>query len=190
VTDQPKEEAAKWADALRILGEHQEARQKAEAERDAAIRVIAEEGRLRGVAEAERDAAYEQAAAHEQKWQTLCKLPSGTCACSYDKRDDVCVYHSPKLAAALAERDEIKAELDELIALVESPAFADTMLEKLKPVISAIITATWGGGRDAAVAAAEKIKEAERYSDWQYATACADTIAAIRALEPPKEKEA
>jgi hypothetical protein len=48
--------------------------------------------------------------------------------------------------------------------------------------------AQWIAGRDAAVAAAEKIKEAERYREWQYATACADIIAAIRALTLPEDK--
>lgn len=91
----PSQEPAQtveWLDALRILSEAQEARQKAEAG---------------------RDAAYEQAAAHEQKWQTLCNLPTGTCACSYDNRDDVCDYHSPKLTAAIAELKKAEAERDE-----------------------------------------------------------------------------
>jgi len=47
-------------------------------------------------------------------------------------------------------------------------------------------TKNWIAGRDAAAEVAEAIKTAERYREWQYATACADIIAAIRALAPPE----
>ena len=53
----------------------------------------------------ERDQADAAAEAHEAKWQAFCKAPvdpdgAGTCACSYDQPGDVCLFHSPKLAAA------------------------------------------------------------------------------------------
>ena len=37
--------------------------------------------------------------------------PHGTCACSYDKPDDVCGHHSPALAAANARIAELEAAL-------------------------------------------------------------------------------
>ena len=37
--------------------------------------------------------------------------PHGTCACSYDKPDDVCGHHSPALAAANARIVELEAAL-------------------------------------------------------------------------------
>jgi hypothetical protein len=38
------------------------------------------------------------------------KLKSeGNCACSYDNIEDICMCHSPKLAAAVAENDRLKA---------------------------------------------------------------------------------
>ncbi len=38
--------------------------------------------------------------------------PHQTCACSYDRKDDVCSHHSPQLAAALAARQQDTAHLN------------------------------------------------------------------------------
>jgi hypothetical protein len=38
--------------------------------------------------------------------------PHGTCACAYDRPDDVCNHHSPKLVAAEARCRELEAERD------------------------------------------------------------------------------
>jgi len=70
-------------------------------------------------AEAERDEMAVMAAAHELKWQTLCKRTTGTCACSYDRPDDVCSLHSPKLTAAEARVKELEAALLEIVAITE-----------------------------------------------------------------------
>jgi hypothetical protein len=63
----------------------------------------------------ERDEADAAAEAHEAKWQAFCKAPvdpdgAGTCACSYDQPGDVCLFHSPKLAAAEARIAKLEAE--------------------------------------------------------------------------------
>jgi len=47
-------------------------------------------------------------AAMEQK---LDALAPHTCACSIDTPDDMCLHHSPKLAAMTAERDALAAKL-------------------------------------------------------------------------------
>jgi hypothetical protein len=63
----------------------------------------------------ERSDANAAAEAHEVKWRSICKAErsdGGMCACSYDKTDDVCAFHSPKLAAAEARVAELEALLD------------------------------------------------------------------------------
>ena len=62
-------------------------------------------------AEKERDEADKNAEAMEAKWRAL--APHGTCACSMDSPDDVCLHHSPKLASAIAQRDSALAALAE-----------------------------------------------------------------------------
>lgn len=55
--------------------------------------------------------ADQNAEAMEAKWRAL--APHGTCACSVDSPEDVCLHHSPKLAAAIAERDSLRSKLAE-----------------------------------------------------------------------------
>jgi chromosome segregation ATPase len=57
---------------------------------------------------AELAKAQEQTDALCLKVQTL--APHGTCGCSYDKPDDACLHHSPKLAAAEADLAKARAE--------------------------------------------------------------------------------
>jgi len=62
----------------------------------------------------ERDQANAAAEGHEAKWQSICKAERsdfGTCACSYDEAGDVCLYHSPQLAAAEARIAKLEAAL-------------------------------------------------------------------------------
>jgi hypothetical protein len=80
----------------------------------------------------ERDEAYETADAHEKKWQSFCKAPlsdTGTCACSYDKPDDVCSHHSPKLKAAEARVAGLEGALREARNLLMNaqPKIADVI---------------------------------------------------------------
>lgn len=64
---------------------------------------------------AECDEAEKMAAAHEAKWQSICKCPDiGTCACSYEDKEHVCMHHAPKLAEAVAERDQLRSRVEEL----------------------------------------------------------------------------
>lgn len=60
----------------------------------------------------ERDVAFEQSAAHEAKWRSICEY-HGECACSYDKSTDVCDVHSPKLIEARSEIERLTKELGE-----------------------------------------------------------------------------
>lgn len=58
----------------------------------------------------------------EQLWDNLCqkevdiealhaKIKSeGNCACSFDHVDDICMCHSPKLAAAVVENERLRKE--------------------------------------------------------------------------------
>jgi chromosome segregation ATPase len=60
------------------------------------------------------DAAAE---AHEAKWKSICKAErsdDGMCACSYDKPDDVCAFHSPKMAKAEARIAKLEAAIEKL----------------------------------------------------------------------------
>jgi hypothetical protein len=62
----------------------------------------------------ERDEANAAAEAHEVKWRSICKAErsdGGMCACSYDKPDDVCAFHSPKIAAAETRIAKLEAAL-------------------------------------------------------------------------------
>jgi hypothetical protein len=75
----------------------------------------------------ERDEANAAAEAHEVKWRSICKAErsdGGMCACSYDKPDDVCAFHSPKLAAAEARVAELEGALAHARAWHESEAKA------------------------------------------------------------------
>ena len=245
------QEAERWSGALRTISENAEARQKAEAERDAhAARVADLESAMRGAMvvqkelqaewaatarhqldaqallektvaerdeyksllvrvvnegtyggasddvsleflrhvpdevtamrvrlEAERDAAYEQARAHEAKWETLCKLTNGTCACSYDKKDDVCALHSPQLVAALAERDEARARFNDIDLCRMGQAPCETMLAAERTAY----TAGWIAGRDAAAAEAHVRHWPSSFGHNDVARSIAD---AIRALTP------
>jgi multidrug resistance efflux pump len=54
----------------------------------------------------ERDEAQASNDALDEKIASL--APHGSCACSYDHPGDVCEHHSPKLRAALKERDEAR----------------------------------------------------------------------------------
>jgi hypothetical protein len=79
----------------------------------------------------ERDQADAAAEAHEAKWQSFCKAPvdpdgAGTCACSYDQPGDVCLFHSPKLAAAEARIAKLEAALDSFVRDQQSEAQAGT----------------------------------------------------------------
>lgn len=69
--------------------------------------------------------ADQNAEAMEAKWRAL--TPHGTCACSMDSPDDVCLHHSPKLADAIAQRDAALSELARLKAAL-TPS-ADTKAE-------------------------------------------------------------
>lgn len=37
-----------------------------------------------------------------------------TCACSYDRADDICQHHSPRLLQLIHERDEAQAKLERM----------------------------------------------------------------------------
>ena len=90
-------------------------------ERDEALSRMAEYSGILSAVEAaraklraERDKANAAAEAHEAKWRSICKAErsdAGACACSYDKPDDVCAFHSPKLAAAEARIAKLEAAL-------------------------------------------------------------------------------
>jgi hypothetical protein len=67
--------------------------------------------------ERERDALQEHAWALDEKVAAL--SAHETCGCAYDKRDDVCSHHSPKLAKAESRISELEAQLaakDEALA--------------------------------------------------------------------------
>ena len=76
-------------------------------ERDAAR---AEAEKLR----TELDEAVNAELAHKAKWESICSASreNGTCACSYDSIDDVCMAHSPKLAAAMADLAAARSEAE------------------------------------------------------------------------------
>lgn len=74
---------------------------------------------------AERDAALaDQKAAEDSNDALNEKLhalaPHGSCACSYDKSGDVCMHHSPALAAAEARAAQLQAEVGALKGGVSS----------------------------------------------------------------------
>jgi len=48
------------------------------------------------------------------KLQSLGFHASETCGCSYDKKEHVCMHHSPQLTAATQEVERLKAELAEV----------------------------------------------------------------------------
>ncbi|KMO32511.1 hypothetical protein VQ02_23490 [Methylobacterium variabile] len=76
-------------------------------------------GRIREL-EAERDAALRERDEFEQAIMALeAKIsslaPHGSCACSYDRPGDVCMHHSPALAAAQAENARLLIALHDAI---------------------------------------------------------------------------
>ena len=88
----------------------------------------------------ERDEADAAAEAHEAKWQAFCKAPvdpdgAGTCACSYDQPGDVCLFHSPKLAAAEARITKLERACRFILPLLDKggyPTEADLIRAALK----------------------------------------------------------
>ena len=105
------------AAALRALADERDALQKniknyVEAARREHDRHVAEIAKLEAECDAlrkERDAARESEEALEAK---LKALAPHTCGCSYDKPDDLCLHHSPQLAAALAQVAELREALE------------------------------------------------------------------------------
>jgi chromosome segregation ATPase len=109
--DDTCEEAANTIE--RITRERDEARQWVD---DESRKLENMEARAH-TAEAERDKANAAAEAHEAKWKSICKAErsdDGMCACSYDKPDDVCAFHSPKMAEAEARIAKMEAAIEKL----------------------------------------------------------------------------
>ena len=67
----------------------------------------------RDEAQADQKAAEDSNDALNEKLHAL--APHGSCACSYDKPGDVCLHHSPALAAAEARAAQLQAERDEAV---------------------------------------------------------------------------
>jgi hypothetical protein len=71
--------------------------------------------RLTAAESARDEARADQKAAEDQNDALHVKLralaPHGSCACSYDSPDDVCMHHSPALSAALARAERLEKAL-------------------------------------------------------------------------------
>lgn len=65
-------------------------------------------------AEREQDEANERAEAAEAKFLAI--LAHDTCGCSYDKPDDLCLHHSPKLLEAVKRAEAAERERDDALA--------------------------------------------------------------------------
>jgi hypothetical protein len=86
-------------------------------------------------------AADKNAEAMEAKWRAL--VPHGTCACSMDSPDDVCLHHSPKLSAALAELARVKGENEWRLIYMELPQSPEMVLLYDEREKDDYIVATW-----------------------------------------------
>jgi hypothetical protein len=114
--------AAKDAEIARLTRERDEAERRGEDQWKGWIKADVEARKATArVVELtnERDEAYETADAHEKKWQSFCKAPitdGGTCGCSYDHPDHVCMYHSPQVATLEARVAELEGVLRDVPA--------------------------------------------------------------------------
>ena len=58
------------------------------------------------------------------------KLKSeGNCACSYDGVDDICMCHSPKLVAAMAENEKLKGAIAAAIKEARQAHYGDKFIQ-------------------------------------------------------------
>jgi hypothetical protein len=71
----------------------------------------------------ESEAADLSAAACEAKWKAFCKAPgyldSSTCACSMDRPDAVCVFHSRQVVALRERTAVLEAALSSVVSAVD-----------------------------------------------------------------------
>ncbi len=130
----------------------------------------------------ERDEANAAAEAHEAKWQSICKAErsdDGTCACSYDQPGHVCVFHSPKLAAAEARVAKLEADNAKLReALATSRAWHESEDKALSKSGRSDVDYHWRrGGHKDQIADIRQVLPDEEYN------ATLDRINARAALE-------
>ena len=109
------------------------------------MRTLAEAEKIK-VLEAELAEAHDSNDALVEKLKSL--APHGSCACSYDKKGDVCAHHSPALADARQELVAEKQRSEELADWIETThkSWHDCAGPDRCPV-AALIARTAGGAK-------------------------------------------
>lgn len=85
---------------------YEEGERRRQALRDAITKLVGE----RDAAVKELKESDDASDAMDLKLKSL--APHGTCGCSYDHPNDVCLHHSPKLSQAIADNVRLAAELE------------------------------------------------------------------------------